>query len=651
MRIAILSSHEEVLGFIDNDASESLHYFNDELHIYLKGNASTFTFSVMQQQDTSKYLVVGNHLVFNWNDRDYYMTIEETEQDEDTLKVISYSGSLELVNEEVSKYSGRKMSFEQYFNVFNTEGTLSLGTNEVSEKTLTFEWTGTTTLLSRLFSLATEFDAEIEFIPILNNYSLDHIQVNVYREHDDTYQGVGRMHDEIIRYGKEVDSIKKTSSISDMYTAIYPKGKDDLTIESLDGREVLDDNGNVLYFVDKKIIRAKQAQEQFPSTVTGWSQYIVKNYSYDTDNVEMLYGQALSNLKKNCVPTVEYDMDGYVEANIGDTFRVEDTEFNPPLYLETRVTEMKICTTYLSNSKMKFDNYTELNSDVSQLLLDKVSKLVENNKKYAVIITTDNGVVLKNSDSQTTLTVIVQDGQNIVTDECNIEWLEVVNGETIHLSNEKSVIFDAYSFENKINVRVVVSKDGSVKGMNELTITNLSDVYKQSENAIIKVAIEYAKSNSNSDPPIEGWDINPPDIGDDEYLWQRTTTIKADGSTESTEAICITGIKGADATIIYIDSTDGNVFKNNAIATKLKVTVQIGNISITSIDRLKSVYGSSAFLQWSYKGLKGEKVTLRQDDPKISDDGFTLTIEPKDIDVKGTFTCDLIIEEIIKNGN
>lgn len=651
MRIAILSSHEEVLGFIDNDASESLHYFNDELHIYLKGNASTFTFSVMQQQDASKYLVVGNHLVFNWNDRDYYMTIEETEQDEDTLKVISYSGSLELVNEEVSKYSGSKMSFEQYFNVFNTEGTLSLGINEVSDKTLTFEWTGTATLLSRLFSLATEFDAEIEFIPVLNNYSLDHIQVNVYREHDDTYQGVGRSHDEIIRYGKEVDSIKKTSSISDMYTAIYPKGKDDLTIESLDGREVLDDNGNVLYFVDKKIIRAKQAQEQFPSTVTGWSKYIVKNYSYDTDNVEMLYGQALSNLKKNCVPTVEYDMDGYVEANIGDSFRVEDTEFNPPLYLETRVTEMQICTTNLSNSKMKFDNYTELNSDVSQLLLDKVSKLVENNKKYAVIITTDNGVVLKNSDSQTTLTVIVQDGQNIVTDQCNIEWSEVVNGETIHLSNEKSVIFDAYSFENKINVRVVVSKDGYVRGMNELTLTNLSDVYKQSENAIIKVAIEYAKSNSNSDPPIEGWEINPPDVGDDEYLWQRTTTTKADGSTESTEALCITGIKGADATIIYIDSTDGNVFKNNAVATELKVTVQIGNISITSIDRLKSVYGSSAFLQWSYKGLKGEKVTLAQDDPKISNDGFTLTIEPKDIDVKGTFTCDLIIEELTKNGN
>lgn len=383
MRIAILSAHEEVLGFIDNDVPNALHYYSDNLHVYLKGNASTFTFTCLQNHDTCKYLVVGNHLVFNWNDRDYYMTIQETEQDEDTIKVIAYTLSLELVNEEVAEYCGKSLSFEEYFNVFNVEKTLTLGLNEVSDKVLTFEWTGTTTLLKRLFSLATEFDAEIEFIPVLNNYALDHIQMNVYRANDDTYQGVGSYHDEIIRYGKEVDSIKKSSDITDMYTAIYPVGKDNLTIESLDGRQVLDYNGNVLYFVDKKIIRAKQAQEQFPSSLTGYSNYIVHNYTYDTDNVETLYGQALGQLKKNCVPVVTYDMDGYVEANIGDSFRVEDTEFNPPLYLKTRVTEMQICTSNTSSSKMVFDNYTELTSEVSQTLLDKVTELAEQAKEEA----------------------------------------------------------------------------------------------------------------------------------------------------------------------------------------------------------------------------------------------------------------------------
>lgn len=374
MRVAILSNYEKILGFIDNDSADGVGYFDDSLHIYLKGTASTFTFSVYQDCKEAGYLTVGNHIAFTWDDRDYYMTIQETEQDEDTVTVIAYSGTLELINEEVSAYKGTAQSFEKYFNDFNVEKTLKLGINEVSDKQIAYEWEGTATLLAKLFSLANAFNAELEFVPVLDEYRLKYIQVNVYREHDDTYQGLGRKHDEIIRYGKEIDSIKKTSDITDMYTAIYPIGKDGLTLEKLNGRQVLDDDGKVLYFVDGGIIRAKQSQEMFPSSVTGFSKYIVKNWSYETDNIEVLYGQALAMLKKNCTPKIEYSMDGYVEAFVGDTFRIEDTEFNPTLYLEARVTELKICTSYLPNSKITFDNYTELSSEISQTLLDKVEK-------------------------------------------------------------------------------------------------------------------------------------------------------------------------------------------------------------------------------------------------------------------------------------
>lgn len=374
MRVAILSNYEKILGFIDNDSADGVGYFDDSLHIYLKGTASTFTFSVYQDCKEAGYLTVGNHIAFTWDDRDYYMTIQETEQDEDTVKVVAYSGTLELINEEVSAYKSTAQSFEKYFNDFNVEKTLKLGINEVSDKQIAYEWEGTATLLARLFSLANAFNAELEFVPVLDDYQLKYIQVNVYREHDDTYQGLGRKHDEIIRYGKEIDSIKKTSDITDMYTAIYPIGKDGLTLEKLNGRQVLDDDGKVLYFVDGGIIRAKQSQEMFPSSVTGFSKYIVKNWSYETDNIEVLYGQALAMLKKNCTPKIEYSMDGYVEAFVGDTFRIEDTEFNPTLYLEARVTELKICTSYLPNSKITFDNYTELSSEISQTLLDKVEK-------------------------------------------------------------------------------------------------------------------------------------------------------------------------------------------------------------------------------------------------------------------------------------
>lgn len=374
MRVAILSNYEKILGFIDNDSADGVGYFDDSLHIYLKGTASTFTFSVYQESEEARYLTVGNHIAFTWDGRDYYMTIQETEQDEDSIKVIAYSGTLELINEEVSAYKGTAQTFEKYFNDFNVENTLKLGINEVSDKKITYEWEGTATLLARLFSLANAFDAELEFVPVLDDYQLKYIQVNVYREHDDTYQGLGRKHDKIIRYGKEIDSIKKISDITDMYTAIYPIGKNGLTLEKLNGRQILDEDGKVLYFVDGGIIRAKQSQEMFPSSVTGFSKYIVKNWSYETDNIEVLYGQALAMLKKNCTPKIEYSMDGYVDAFVGDTFRIEDTEFHPPLYLEARVTELEICTSYLPNSKITFDNYTELSSEISQTLLDKVKK-------------------------------------------------------------------------------------------------------------------------------------------------------------------------------------------------------------------------------------------------------------------------------------
>lgn len=51
------------------------------------------------------------------------------------------------------------MSFEEYLAIFDAERTLKLGLNEVSDKRITNEWTGTTSVLKRLFSLANVFSA------------------------------------------------------------------------------------------------------------------------------------------------------------------------------------------------------------------------------------------------------------------------------------------------------------------------------------------------------------------------------------------------------------------------------------------------------------------------------------------------------------
>jgi hypothetical protein len=75
------------------------------------------------------------------------------------------------------------MNFREYLTIIDYEKTVTLGINEVSGKSIQYEWTGTDTLLARLFSLANVFEAEAEFLPVLNeDYSLKQIVMNVYNE-------------------------------------------------------------------------------------------------------------------------------------------------------------------------------------------------------------------------------------------------------------------------------------------------------------------------------------------------------------------------------------------------------------------------------------------------------------------------------------
>ena len=162
--------------------------------------------------------------------------------------------------------------------------------------------------------------------------------------------------------GNNIYGITKTSDITELYTAIRPTGRNGLQLNSISGRVVKDSNGNVLYKVGDNNLLAPQARDRFPSTlITNHNNdmYIAKIWSYDTDNVEVLYGQALAELKKNCVPKVTYDVDAYIDADIGDTFTIEDAEYSPTLYLEARITEQEICFTDSEKCKTIFDNFEE----------------------------------------------------------------------------------------------------------------------------------------------------------------------------------------------------------------------------------------------------------------------------------------------------
>ena len=137
--------------------------------------------------------------------------------------------------------------------------------------------------------------------------------------------------------------------------------------------------------------------------------YAMQIWSYETENVETLYGQALAELKKNCVPKVTYDVDAYIDADIGDTFTIEDAEYNPTLYLEARITEQEICFTDSEKCKTIFDNFEEKQSQIGSALISEMNKMIELKKVYEGSIVSSNGVLFKADSDSTKLTALVKD--------------------------------------------------------------------------------------------------------------------------------------------------------------------------------------------------------------------------------------------------
>nr|DAH99117.1 MAG TPA: tail protein [Caudoviricetes sp.] len=554
IRITILSTHDVVCARMDNEAPDALHYYDDELHSYLEGTANTFSFKAPADHEDAQYLTVGNKLAFQKDGRDYYLNIVQSTQDEEIVDVMAYSLSFELLNEENTAYKAPKaMSFAEYLAVFDWEKTVTLGINEVSDKRISHEWTGSDTILARIFSLANVFSAEAEFVPVLNpDFSLQKIVLNVYKQHSDTVQGIGQNRtDERLRYGVNIEGITKTSDITELFTAIRPFGRDNLTVTSLAKTEY-DENGNVEYMTaaGNRNILAPQARDRFPSNLLSSAndRYIAKVWNYDTDNVNTLYGQALAELKKGCVPKLSYEVDGYVDAHVGDTFTIIDEEFNPPLYLQARVKEQVESLTDETKNKTTFSNYEELQSQIDPELLQQVNNLIAANRVYTCSVISSNGIVFKNGEGSTTLIAVVKNGGLNIADQFNIQWYK--DGEELSLGAEVTV--NAADVPDKVTYRFEATDSGGIfRGQYEVTVSNVNDGEKGADG-------EPGKAGEDGVSPIIKVNPDTSLTITDKNGEQTTPTLKGEDGTRGSEWYAGDKLLGT--------STDGMIFPESGIS-------------------------------------------------------------------------------------
>ena len=103
-------------------------------------------------------------------------------------------------------------------------------------------------------------------------------------------------------------------------------------------------------------------------------------------------------------------------------------------------------------------------------------------------------------------------------------------------------------------------------------------------------------------------------------------------------------------TSLSIESSRGNIFKNDTQAMVLTSVIYHGTERITSISRLKTAFGNSTVsLRWSMQKFNETSFTaIAANDSRIGSDGFTFSLAPDDIKNKVTLKCEFILNSLIK---
>lgn len=499
MLLTIHDANLQKVAFVDNSKQNTLNYYGDTWTRSLQTGSSTFEFTVFKKaikSDTAlnkayQFLNERAWVSFKYKGRSYIFNVMTVEEDEQTIKCYCENLNLELINENANSYKATKaMSFVEYceeFGILNYSH-LTVGINEVSDKKRTLEWSGQDTKLARLLSLANRFDAEIEFVTQLNaDSTIKNFYINVYHENDDDHQGLGRIRNDIhLKYGNNITSINRKIDKTGIFNSIRPtgkrtvknEGKEDteevVTIQGLnDDWKKFNKDGICEFYQIGAYLVAPISMQLYPSTFSqstgNLDQYTRKDFTYDTDNPKKLRELAYKELKKHCYPAITYEVDGYVDVEIGDTVKIHDSGFAPLLTIQARVSEQKISFTNPSSNKTIFSNFKALENQLSDGIKEALERLFEQSIPYTIKLATDNGIAFKNGQGQTIVTPTLIRGNKII----NAGWRWTVDD--VIKSTSARYIVNASDVNQKMVLNVSAWVDNKEVASEQLTLINALD--------------------------------------------------------------------------------------------------------------------------------------------------------------------------------
>lgn len=369
----------------------------------------------------------------------------------------------------------------------------------------------------------------------------------------------------------------KEVSVSTVEVVIDPKKK----------QEWKNEKGEVEFYLEGSLLFAPISKRLYPSVLTGKEtndNWIRKDMEVETDSEDVLISTALRNLRKFCYPAITYEVDGFLDLDIGDTVKIQDTGFSPMLMLEARVSEQQISFSNPVENKTVFANFQALQNKVSDSLLTRMAKLAEKAVPYELKLSTDNGTTFKNNVGQSVLKASLERNGKVYQ-----PLFFYKNGDAI-IGTGNQLVVKPTDFENTLQVTVEAYLDDELAASAEVTFTEVTDGAQGPKGdkgdrgndglpgkngvGIKNTAVTYGLSDSETAQP-SNWTANPPALVKGKYLWTKTVWTYTDDASET----------GYQKTYIAKDGNSGNdglPGKDGVGIKKTTITYAVGTSGTTA---------------------------------------------------------------------
>lgn len=339
----------------------------------LEDTLETYNFITFADKEFSQYLEKRNRIIIPDEDgtlKEFVIAEAVKYKDSEGYKaqVFANASYLELKKAAVlypdfgfsytaAQHAGRALN--------NTGWTLG---NVESARTITLTISSHTNPYEFLKRIANEFDLEL-------NFRIEHDGNRIIGRYVDLLERVGMWRGREVEFGKDLMGIKRTET-QDIVTALLgigPEADDGTRIEVLvEDEEALqrwgwyDEYGNIHHLIEPYEIQSERTEmtekEALQYTRTALNKRINTQISYETTISDLEHVPGMENKK----------------IRFGDTIKIKDTKFNPPLYLEARIYEQSRSIKSQEKKDIKLGDYVEYTEEQVNAIWEQLRKEIRN---------------------------------------------------------------------------------------------------------------------------------------------------------------------------------------------------------------------------------------------------------------------------------